>query len=39
MSLEAAASTQSDFLIPGLSYTLGQTALYIMLGTSAPQWL
>jgi hypothetical protein len=29
MSLEAAASTQSDFLIPGLSYTLGQTAWYI----------
>jgi hypothetical protein len=27
--LEAAASTQSDFLIPGLSYTLGQTASYV----------
>jgi hypothetical protein len=29
MSLEAVASTQSDFLIPGLSYNLGQTASYV----------
>jgi len=29
MSLEAAATAQSDSLLPGLSYTLGQTASYI----------
>jgi len=29
MSLEAAASVGEDFLLPGLNYTLGQTASYI----------
>jgi hypothetical protein len=29
MSLEAAASTQSDMLIPGLNYSLGQTAAFV----------